>query len=160
VVRQPGGFALVHEGDEAAIIGFIAGATDVGALYKSFLLRDGVVAAAGAVAPLARSWRRALETLRYPASTTTELPDAEILAVAVDAPATGRGIGRALVDAAGLQFLSRGATSVKVVAGADNVAAVRLYEACGYQVVEQIEVHDGTRSVVLVRQAANAETVA
>jgi ribosomal protein S18 acetylase RimI-like enzyme len=98
--------------------------------------------------------------LRYPASTTTELPDAEILAVAVDEAATGRGIGRALVDAAGLQFLSRGATSVKVVAGADNVAAVRLYEACGYRVVEQIEVHGGTRSVVLVRQAADAETVA
>jgi ribosomal protein S18 acetylase RimI-like enzyme len=160
VVRHPGGFALVED-DDGHVVGFVAGAADIGALYRSFLLRDGVFAAAGAVAPLARSWRRALETLRYPASsTTTDLPEAEILAVAVDAAASGRGIGRALVDASGPQFQARGATSVKVVAGADNVAAVRLYEACGYHVVEEIEVHGGTRSVVLVRNHATAETVA
>jgi ribosomal protein S18 acetylase RimI-like enzyme len=158
VVRHPGGFALV-DADGTRIVGFVAGATDIGALYRSFLRRDGVLAAAGAAVPLARSWRRAFETLRYPAATTADLPDAEILAVAVDAAASGRGIGRALVDAAGPQFLARGATSVKVVAGADNVAAVRLYEACGYRVVDEIEVHGGTRSVVLVR-TASAETVA
>jgi ribosomal protein S18 acetylase RimI-like enzyme len=158
VVRHPGGFAVVAE-DDGRVVGFTAGAADLGGLYRSFLLRDGVFAAAGAAVPLARSWRRALETLRYPASTATALPDAEILAVAVAADVAGRGIGRALVDAATAQLVAHGADGVKVVAGADNAAAVGLYEACGYHVAEHIEVHGGTASVVLVHGVTATETV-
>ena len=75
-------------------------------------------------------------------------------AVAVASDVAGRGIGRALVDAATAQLVADGADGVKVVAGADNAAAVGLYEACGYRVADHIEVHGGTTSVVLVPGAA------
>jgi ribosomal protein S18 acetylase RimI-like enzyme len=96
-----------------------------------------------------------IETLRYPAS-TDDLPDAEILpraeilSVAVDARATGRGIGTRVVDAATAELTRRGVTAAKVVTGADNVAALRLYGRCGFVPRAQIAVHEGTPSEVLV----------
>ena len=97
IVVSPAGFATVASVD-GRVVGFAAGATDLGAVYKSFVLRDGVMAGVGAAPQLLRSWRRVLETLRYPDS-TGDLPEAEILAVAVDAGLSGRGVGRELVAA-------------------------------------------------------------
>lgn len=154
IVASPTGVARVavdpDAGTTTGIVGFAAGATDVGALYRSFLLRDGALAAISSAPQLARSWRRVLETLRYPADSGAGLPAAEILAVAVDGRAAGRGIGRRLVDAALGDLAEHGSLSVKVVTGADNTAALALYEACGFERRARVTVHAGTDSEVLV----------
>jgi ribosomal protein S18 acetylase RimI-like enzyme len=148
IVASPAGFATVASVD-GRVVGFAAGATDLGAVYKSFVLRDGVPAAVGAAPQLLRSWRRVLETLRYPDS-TGDLPDAEILAVAVDAAIAGRGVGRDLVAACQVELDARGVRTAKVVAGADNAPALALYTRCGFLPRARIEVHAGTVSEVLV----------
>jgi hypothetical protein len=43
---------------EGTTVGFIAGSTDVGGLYRSFLVRDGVVAALHSCRHLVSQWRR------------------------------------------------------------------------------------------------------
>jgi ribosomal protein S18 acetylase RimI-like enzyme len=91
-----------------------------------------------------------LETLRYPASEGDDLPAAEILAVAVEESAGGRGIGRQVVDASTLRLAGRGKTAVKVVTGSDNDVALRLYAGCGFSVRSRIQVHEGVSSEVLV----------
>ncbi len=152
IVASPDAFAFVVEeplGDTATVVGFAAGALDVGDLYKRFVLRDGVIAGIAAAPRLLGSWRRVLETLRYPGS-TGDLPDAEILSVAVDPRATGRGVGTHVVEAATSEFRRRGVVAAKVVTGADNVAALALYSRCGFVRREQIAVHEGTPSEVLV----------
>ena len=68
----------------------------------------------------------------------------------MDETAGKRGIGRAVVDAATSRLAERGIDAVKVVAGADNAAALRLYEVCGFAVRARIEVHEGSPSEVLV----------
>jgi ribosomal protein S18 acetylase RimI-like enzyme len=164
IVRSPDAFAYVATlGDEGAanrrVVGFAAATVDIGRLYRTFALRDGLVAGAVAAPRLLRSWRRVLETIRYPAAESrtgpadgreAELPAAEILAVAVEAESGQRGIGRAVVDAATSRLSGRGETAVKVVAGADNTAALRLYAACGFVPRARIEVHEGAPSEVLV----------
>jgi ribosomal protein S18 acetylase RimI-like enzyme len=145
---SPHAFVLVAE-DHDHVAGFVAGAAHVGRFYRSFLLRDGLAAAVVAAPRLARSPRKVVETLRYPA-TTSELPDAEILATAVDAPFARRGIGRCLVEAGVGEFARRGISAAKVVAGRDNTAALRLYERCGFAASAAIAVHSGTPSQVLV----------
>ena len=149
---SPGAFAVVAE-ERGAIVGFTAAAEDVNALYRSFLLRDGIVAGLGAAPRLLRSWRRVLETLRYP-SDAGDLPRAEILSVAVDADAGGRGIGTALVAEALDGLRDRGVLAVKVVVGSHNGAALALYERCGFRRHVSIEVHEGTPSEVLVWTAS------
>lgn len=151
IVRSTDSFAYVATDDTTGLVlGFAAATRDIGQLYRSFLLRDGIVAGAVAAPRLVRSWRRVLETVRYPAGEGADLPSAEILAVAVDEAAGGRGIGTSVVDAATQRLAARGEESVKVVAGSDNVAALALYERCGFAVQTRIEVHEGVSSEVLV----------
>lgn len=154
VVVSPVGVARVavdpDAGTTTGIIGFAAGATDLRSLYRAFLLHDGVIAAVSSAPRLARSWRRVLETLRYPSDDTGGLPPAEILAVAVGARAAGQGIGRRLVEATLADLAQHGAAAVKVVTGADNAAALALYAACGFERRARLSVHAGTDSEVLV----------
>lgn len=161
IVRSPGSFLLVAEAD-GDTLGFIAGTDDVRELYRSFLIRDGLVATISALPQVLRSSRRVLETLRYGTGSgvasgdeqshgpgDAELPKAELLAIAVAPQARGRGAGRALVDAFTAELTRRGVPGARVVVGADNDAAIRLYERCGFTKVARIEVHRGTPSQVL-----------
>jgi ribosomal protein S18 acetylase RimI-like enzyme len=151
ITKAPDSFAYVElERPGGAVVGFAAATESTGQLYKSFALHDGLVAGAMAAPQLLRSWRRVVETLRYPGQESTDLPAAEILAVAVDAEAGGRGVGRRVVDATTALLAARGVAEVKVVTGSGNVAALRLYERCGFAPRARIEVHEGTSSEVLV----------
>lgn len=152
VLRSDGSFVLVATGDDS-VQGFVAGVPDVGALYREFMLRDGVVAGTVAAPKLLRALPRVLETLRYPAA-TGKLPDAEILAVAVDTAWGGRGIGRDLVRGATVEFHARGIDEAKVVTTADNTAALAMYRAAGFAPAAAVEVHAGRASEVLVWTAS------
>lgn len=153
IVRDPGSFLVVAV-DRDRVVGMCACTEDLGALYRTFVLRDGVIAAVRSAPRILRRWRRVVETLRYPAAEDApDLPEAEVLAVAVDAARSGEGIGRLVVEAALAEFDRRGTARVKVVAGGDNVAALGLYRATGFVDAARIEVHEGTESVVLVRSA-------
>ena len=163
VVRSPSSFAFVADddvtgddvtgddvkGDGGAVVGFAAGTESLRGLYRSFLLHDGVAAMVAAGPRIAGSWRRVVETLRYPAREGADLPTAELIAIAVGREARGRGIGRALVDAVTAEFARRGVTAARVVAGADNEAALGLYRACGFRSAATVQVHRGTSSEVL-----------
>ena len=147
VVRSPRSFLLVAD-DDGRVVGFVAGSENVGALYRSFLLHDGVPAALRALPRIARSARRVFETLRYPAG-DTDLPAAELLAIAVEPDARSRGIGHALVEAFTAELRRRNVDGARVVVAADNERAVRVYEACGFRPATRVEVHAGTSSQVL-----------
>ncbi len=158
VVKSHDAFASVAVSSSGEVVGFCATAVDVGRLYKRFLVRDGLIAGCLAAPRIVRSWRRVLETMRYPAH-ASELPPAEVLAVAVDDRVAGRGVGRALVAAAVREIDHRSVGAVKVVAGMHNDAALALYRACGFVLVETMEVHDGVTSAVLVWQAPHLHVV-
>jgi ribosomal protein S18 acetylase RimI-like enzyme len=152
VVRSPRAFAIVAE-EGGQVVAFCAAAENVGRLYREFMVRDGLVAVVRSAPRLVRSLPHVLETLRYPAS-TEQLPDAEILAVVTDAGVAGRGWGSRVVHETLHELARRGCPSVKVVAGASNEAAGRLYEHCGFTRTQQIEVHADVQSQVFVRQTS------
>jgi len=148
VVRSPSSFAFVVD-ESAEVVAFAAGTENLRALYRSFLLHDGAAVVVAAGPRIVRSWRRVAETLRYPARDGAELPPAELIAIAVGREARGRGLGRELVDAVTAEFARRGVTAARVVAGADNEAALGLYRACGFRTAATLHVHRGTTSEVL-----------
>ena len=61
------------------------------------------------------------------------MEDAEILTVAVDPAARGRGVGRALVQAAVDRAHLAGATAVFLEVAVDNPAALALYTRAGFR---------------------------
>jgi len=139
-----------HETDRGDVAGFIAGSSDVGALYRSFLLHDGVMAGLSAAPRLVRNWRRVLETLRHGAEDGAGVGRGpELLAVAVDPAASGRGIGTALVAAFLAEVTSAGDTAAHVVVGADNNRAIALYRSAGFIMGDTFELHAGTTSLLM-----------
>lgn len=152
VAASPDAFAAVAVDERGEVVGFVATALNVSTLYRRFIVRDGAVAAIASASKLVRSWRRVLETLRYP-SHASQLPAPEVLSVAVAASAAGRGVGRALLASAQRELERREVQAVKVVTGSHNTAAMALYRSAGFHEVETIEVHAGVQSTVLVWNA-------
>jgi ribosomal protein S18 acetylase RimI-like enzyme len=152
IVRSPESFLLVAA-DGESIVGFVAGTERVRDLYRSFLLHDGAIATLAALPRVVRAWRRVFETLRYPAGAgdagARDLPAAELLAIAVAPAGRGQGTGGRLVAALTSELQRRGVGAVRVVVGAENGAAIGLYEHCGFTKTARIEVHRGTPSQVL-----------
>jgi ribosomal protein S18 acetylase RimI-like enzyme len=146
VARTPGCFLLVIEND-GTMAGFLAGSTDVSALYRSFVWRDGVAAAFVSSGRLLRSWRRVIETLRHGTGGAGE--GTELLAVAVDPTARGRGAGTLLVEGFLNEVRRRQQSAAHVVVAADNATAVALYRRNGFHMVKRFELHSGTESLVM-----------
>jgi ribosomal protein S18 acetylase RimI-like enzyme len=149
VVNDDQSFLLVAE-EDGGVVGMIAGTEDVHALYRRFLRRDGLLAAISAAPRMLRNAGAVLETLRYGGTSSTDLPAAELLAVAVDGAARRKGLGRELVGALNIEFTRRRAASWKVVVDATNDPALHLYRGCGYRDASTLEVHRNITSQVLV----------
>ena len=152
---DPEAVALVAEGPDG-VVGFAAGVVSVGGFYRRFATRHGVRAALAAAPRLVRPAvaRRLLETVRYPTQAgeaPAGLPDAELLAIAVDPAARTGGTGRALADGVLDGLAARGAGQVRVVVAAANDGANRFYARVGFQPAGQLSVHQGTPSNVWIR---------
>ena len=143
--------ALVAE-DRSRVVGFAAGVTSVGAFYRRFALRRGIAAALVAAPHLVRrsARRRLIETWRYPSSADL-LPAAELLSIAVDRSHRSAGVGSHLADAATRGLAEKGIREFKVVVGAGNVEANRLYERLGFRPAGTTAVHRGVSSNVWVQ---------
>jgi ribosomal protein S18 acetylase RimI-like enzyme len=87
--------------------------------------------------------------VRYP-SASSDLPEAELLSIAVAAPYRSHGLGADLVAAIGRSFADRGVREFKVVVGADNAGANRFYERLAARPPVRTSVHDGAASNVWV----------
>ena len=150
IARDDQSFLFVADTGNGGLDGMIAGTSDVGALYRRFARHEGIAAATVAAPRIVRNLRPVFETWRYGRGADDDLPAAELLAVAVDDRARGRGVGHALVGELNGEFARRGTRAVKVVVGATNEGALRLYRACGYRDAATIEVHHDVSSKVLV----------
>ncbi len=149
ITRSSGSFLLVADAD-GRVAGFIAGSSDVRALYREFLVHDGPAAVLGAARRLLGGWRSAIETLRHgaPGAAGTGR-GTELLAVAVDPAWQGRRIGARLVDAFVNRVRADGGRAAYVVVAADNAPAVGLYRGAGFTEVGDFELHAGTTSLLM-----------
>jgi ribosomal protein S18 acetylase RimI-like enzyme len=159
IVASPGSFLLVAEEEPGSgVIGFIAGSEDIGRLYRSFLLRDGVLAALETAPVLVRRWRRVTETLRHGMGDGDGTGrGAELLAVAVAPGRQGGGVGTALVRDFLTEVVRRGGNQAYVVVVADNPKAVGLYEHAGFATSVRFELHAGTESLLMQWNRSDGE---
>jgi ribosomal protein S18 acetylase RimI-like enzyme len=148
VARSDNAFAFVAE-EDGRVVAFCAAAQNVRGFYIEFVARDSVAAVVSAPRMM-RRLPRVLETLRYPVAGDGTLPRAEILAVATEERARSKGYARAVLERSVGELHRRGCPSAKVVAGSDNIAALRLYERCGFAAHTRISIHDDVPSEVMV----------
>lgn len=140
---------LAEDGDGVA--GFATGVPSVRGFYRRFYLRHGLPAGLAAAPYLIRRGmiHKLRETGTYP-DASRNLPDSELLSIAVDGRMRSRGVGRQLAERILDGLARRGVEEIKVVVGAENAEANRFYERIGFQQRANLFVHDGTPSNVLV----------
>ncbi|MHC4154173.1 MAG: GNAT family N-acetyltransferase [Planctomycetota bacterium] len=133
------GFVAVEDG---RVIGFITCADSVISIYKH-ILRNHFLKLFLAILPrLFRlsSLRNVLETLFYPSRVQKDLNCVEIVAIVVDEPWRGRGIGRSLIHKAVDETLRRGIGKIRVMVG-DPLPANEFYKRLGFELVGQYRQH-------------------
>ena len=148
IARSPESFLLVAQSG-GGVIGYVAGSSDVGRLYRRFVVRDGPAAAVAAAGRLARSGRRVAETFHHGSSGVGQGRGTELLAIAVDPDWTGKGVGRSLVAAFLAEVTRRGGDAAYVVVAADNARAIALYRRAGFTPVGHFELHAGVTSLLM-----------
>ncbi|MCE5340995.1 MAG: GNAT family N-acetyltransferase [Planctomycetaceae bacterium] len=144
------GFVAV---ENEKILGFVAFSLNLSRLYKYVALKKGF-SFAFVLAKRMLSLhviKKIWDNLFYPSKMKKmDLPDAELLSIAVALEGRGRGIAKQLVDAGFEECRKRGINKVKVLVAADNEAANKLYQKCGFEFVTQIESH-GVQSNIYVK---------
>lgn len=150
LIKDPEATVLVAERDGSRV-GFAVGVMSMSRAYRRFLARRGLQGAVLAAPKLLRpsTWKQVLETSAYPRN-VTDLPEAELLSIAVAKEVRAKGLGSKLARTLLEEMTSRGASDVKVVVGADNRVANDFYQRVGFVHAATLEIHAGTTSNVWV----------
>jgi len=143
IAKSRHAFGFIAEDDSGQVLGFIACADDVSKLYREAIFLRGIPL----LLPLLKhllspsTVKHILQTLLYPKKVEEKFPPAEILSVAVDARARGRGIGGRLMEAALAEIRRRKIPSVKVLVGENLEPANAYYQKWGFKLVGRIPHH-------------------
>ncbi len=148
MIQDPDSAVLVAERD-GVVVGFVAGTLDTGRFYRRFARRYAPAAGLAILTRLRPGMvTRMRETRGYGSNAPGEVK-AELLSMAVAPAARGRGLANRL----GLELLewarARELEGMKVVVGAANAAAIRVYSKLGFAEDQLIEVHPGEPSLEL-----------
>lgn len=155
VDEGPDSILLVSR-DGEQIVGFVAGASGMGPIYRRMLHQwPRLVVALLATVLSPRSLLRILDIVRYSrgsAKTSNSLPIAELLSIGVDPTFRGRGHAARLYRSLSDYFRSRNVRRFKIVVGSALEPAHRFYQRMGAVPAAQVEVHSGERSILYVQQ--------
>jgi len=152
IAESESGFGFVAQ-KNTEIVGFVAFTTNVNVLYKSVIRRNGLKLAF----VLARKMlslstiRKVSETLFYPSRLKKmNLPLAELLSIVVDSQARAKGLATKLTQVGFAECVDRRIGKIKVLVGADNSPANKLYLRCGFELVTQIDNHGVMSNIYIV----------
>ncbi|MHC5073614.1 MAG: GNAT family N-acetyltransferase [Planctomycetota bacterium] len=148
--------------DDDKVVGFVAFTTSLGHFYKAIILKKGFRFAfllARKMLSLKRI-KRIFETLFYPSRIKDmNLPEAELISIAIAPQARRMGLATRLVENGFAAYQREGIEKVKVLVCAENEAANRLYQKCGFEFSGQIKPHN-IASNIYVATLRELESVA
>lgn len=135
------GIGLVAISGKGDVVGFISGTTKLAVFYKSFLRKHGIRAVITILPKVFRisMFKSVFQALFYPSDHKKDqnLPDAEIISVAVSPDYRGRGIAKCLTIKILEEFKKRNISKVKVLVG-DKLEANKFYKQMGFEFIRHI----------------------
>lgn len=143
IAQSKKSFGFVAE-ENGKIFGFITFASDLNKLYRSIIFRRGlrfVFLLTGKVFR-PRQMKKIFQTLFYPTRLRKmNLPLADLLSIVIAPEAREKGLGTQLIQKGFQECQRRGIEKVKVLVGADNEPANKLYAKCGFELFCQLDNH-------------------
>ena len=155
IAESGSGFGFVAQRN-AKVVGFVAFTTNVNVLYRSIIRRNGLKLALVLIRKMFSPTviKKVSETLIYPSRVKKmNLPSAELLSIAVAPQARVKGLATKLTQVGFAECVNRRIGKIKVLVGADNTAANKLYLRCRFNLVTQIDSH-GIMSNIYVAETA------
>lgn len=150
IIKSNFSFCLVAE-EGAGIIGFIAGATDIGKFYKYFFKKyfwQTFFIILPKIFDIA-SVKKIFENILYPQK-EKKLPSAELLTIAVRNSFQGRGAGSQLLARLILEMKNRGVAVFKVLVGKELEKSVNFYRKNNFQFLKETILHNGKPSLIFI----------
>jgi ribosomal protein S18 acetylase RimI-like enzyme len=147
------GFAAV-ENDR--VLGFVAFTTNLSKLYRYVALKKGLKFAVVLIRRMCsfQALNKVWDNVLYPSKMKKmDLPDAELLSIAVAPEGRGKGIAQQLVDAGMEECRKRRIEKVKVLVADFNEPANKLYQKTGFQRVCQITSHGVLSNIYMISPA-------
>ncbi|MDB4399136.1 GNAT family N-acetyltransferase, partial [Akkermansiaceae bacterium] len=151
--------------NEGSLLGFVAASCSTHNLMKRFLFSRPLILLnlASSIFRQPKLMKSIVETalissklkLKNSRTESIDLPEVEILAIAVDPSAQHQGVGSRLIEALEAQFNLRGIRRYKVIAGDRLFGANRFYEKSGFYMVGQITVHGNDVSNIYTKEISN-----
>jgi ribosomal protein S18 acetylase RimI-like enzyme len=148
---SPYGFVLVYEDEQHHPLGYICCATNTSKMYKSTIFRYFFPLMLSAVSKFLRPSviKRVLTAIKRPKTFRTgdfsewELPEAEVVSIAVSPDVQGKGIGTKLIRAAFDQLRILGHNKVRTWTSEDNEQAAAFYQKQGFKFLGMRRHHSG-----------------
>lgn len=151
------GAVLVIESGERGVSGFVSGAESMSLIYRQMLRHWPQLIASLAPSLLnpVKIWR-ILEILYYSQLNIKRdgLPRFELLSIAVDREYRGRGVSDRLYERLIDHCRSLNEPAFKIIVGEALRPAHRFYERMGAEVVGEVCVHTGQRSLIYVQSTS------
>lgn len=147
----PYSFVLVYEDERHQPLGFICCATNTSKMYKSTILRHFFSLTLSAISKFLRPSviKKALTSIKRPKTFKTgdfsewELPEAEVVSIAVSPDAQHMQIGTKLIQAAFDRFRNLGYDKVRTWTSEDNEQAAAFYQKQGFEFLGTRQHHSG-----------------
>ena len=166
MANTPHSFVLVCEDEKQKVLGFICCATNTSKMYKAVLARKFLLLAivtAGKFITRPLVLKSIWTSLRRPKTFVSgdfaqwDLPEAEVVSIAVLPETQGRGVGTQLVEAACREFRQRGLRRVRVWTSEDNLQATAFYQKQGFSLLGMRQHHTGGINVFVMDMADESD---
>lgn len=147
---------LVEEVD-GVVVGYVSGAAGMGSIIKQLLWRLPRVAFALMPSLLSPSRIYKIGEILFRPGTdesAVDLPAEELLSIVVDPSQQGEGYAEKLFVSLCKYFATKGVSEFRIVVGIDLARAHRFYEKMGSVVADEVEVHQGERSIVYIKKSS------
>lgn len=151
MIKSPLAFVVVAE-ENNEIIGFISGCTNVNGFYKDFFKKYTFKATLILLSNIFKisTIKKIFEILKYPKKEKKEIPDAELLTMAIKKEFQGQGIGQKLFEEFVLEMKNRRIRQFKVIVGESLAQAIQFYEKVGFKFHSQMTIHQNNLSRVYI----------
>lgn len=138
--------------EHGTLCGFICGTTNTRSLYQDFLAKHMFPTLFYVMPKLLtfQTLKKVLETLTYPSRQSTNLPDPELLDLAVSREYWGSGVSQKLFGAFVSSMRARNVKRFRIGTGINLKQAQRFYEKQGARLVSSFQIHEGETSLYYI----------
>ena len=151
MVNSQNAFLIIAE-DNNSIMGFVSGCTNFNKFYKEFIRKYSFKVSFILLRKIFSPdiIVKILETMKYSGQEKKDLPQAELLSIAVLSEFQGKGVSQQLLDGFLIEMKKRNIEKFKVIVGENLDRAIRFYEKNDFKFHSKSFVHKNMPSRIYI----------